>query len=167
MTADFDPLRTLEILSRHGVRFVVVGGFAAMAQGSPLASFDLDICYARDAANLDRLADAIAEVDAYPRGWPPGLPFTRDRTLLENQRLLNLETTAGDLDLLAEPAGVNGYDELMRGAVKRHVEGREVWFASVPDLIRMKRAAGRAKDQLGLLHLTALQEEIDARAEDR
>jgi hypothetical protein len=51
-------------LDRHRVLFVVVGGLAADLHGSPLPIVDVDICRSREAANLDRLAAALAELDA-------------------------------------------------------------------------------------------------------
>jgi len=61
------PLQAEEIfacLDRHGVRYVLIGGLAAVLQGSPLATFDVDICPARGTDGLRRLAEALAELDA-------------------------------------------------------------------------------------------------------
>ena len=49
----------LELLSRHGVECVIVGGVAAALHGSSISTYDLDVCYARDTANLHRLAAAL------------------------------------------------------------------------------------------------------------
>jgi len=54
----------LETLARHGVEFVVVGGVAAVLNGAPISTFDLDIVHARAPANLDRLLAALTELDA-------------------------------------------------------------------------------------------------------
>ena len=58
----FDPLPMLEVLGRHRVDFVVVGGVAGGAHGSSYPTYDLDIAYARDAGNLERLAAALREL---------------------------------------------------------------------------------------------------------
>ena len=52
----------LELLSRHGVECVIVGGVAAALHGSSIPTYDLDVCYARDTANLHRLAEALTAV---------------------------------------------------------------------------------------------------------
>jgi hypothetical protein len=79
---EFDPGLALDTLSRNEVRFVVIGGIAANLWGSPSATYDLDICYARDPDNLTRLARALIELKARLRGAPEGLPFRLDaRTL--------------------------------------------------------------------------------------
>jgi len=77
---DFEGL--LGTLVRHDVAFIVVGGAAAIAHGSVRLTSDLDIVYQRSAANLDRLAAALAPFHPYLRGAPPGLPFRWDRGTL-------------------------------------------------------------------------------------
>ena len=57
-------LDILEVLGRHRVEFVIVGGVAAVLEGAPVATFDLDVVYARDADNIVRLATALRELDA-------------------------------------------------------------------------------------------------------
>ena len=51
-----------EQLQRHGVEFVVIGGQAAVLYGSPLPTYDIDLCYRRSPENLQRLAEALAEI---------------------------------------------------------------------------------------------------------
>src|SRR5437867_5021770 len=60
----FDPLRTLEVLLRHGVRFVLIGGYAGQIRGSPIITGDLDICYARDDDNSDRSEEHTSELQS-------------------------------------------------------------------------------------------------------
>jgi hypothetical protein len=62
------------VLVRHRVDFVLVGGLAGIAHNSSYATQDIDIVYARDGENLERLAAALAEVGATLRGAPPGPP---------------------------------------------------------------------------------------------
>lgn len=158
--APFDPLSLLETLSRHEVRFVVVGGIAGRLLGSPTVTRDLDICYARDAANLRALAAVLAEIHAQLRGVDPGLPFQPDVRALRAGDAFTLKTDAGDLDLLGTPAGTDGYADLARAAIPTDLGGVQVLVADVDDLIRMKRAAGRPKDLIEVEVLGALRDEI-------
>jgi hypothetical protein len=73
---DFEGL--IHRLSEARVQFVVIGGFAGTLHGSPRVTVDLDLVYARDADNLQRLARALAPLSPYLRGAPPGLPFRLD-----------------------------------------------------------------------------------------
>ncbi len=157
----FDPRQLLEVLDRHGVKFVVIGGIAARLLGSPTLTRDLDICYARDAANVLALADALGELHAQLRGVEPGLPFRGDARTLKAGDSFTLQTDAGDLDLLGTPAGTDGYRDLARSAERTELGGIAPLVASVDDLIRMKRAAGRPKDLIEVEVLGALRDEID------
>ena len=159
--AAFDPLHLLETLNRHRVRHVVVGGIAARLLGSPTVTRDLDICYARDSENLVAVAAALSELHAHLRGAEPGLPFRPDVRTLRAGDSFTLETDAGDLDLLGSPAGTDGYADLARGAQPTDLGGMKVLVASVDDLIRMKRAAGRPKDLIEVEVLGALRDELE------
>ena len=71
-------------LERHRVLYVVIGGLAAVLHGSPLATFDADICPKADAGNRERLA-ALRELDARIRtpDVPGGLRFSCNAAFLE------------------------------------------------------------------------------------
>ncbi len=77
---EFDPESILAALEREGVRYVVIGGLAAVLQGSPVFTEDVDICPDRDRENLARLARALRNVAARIRteDAPDGLPFACD-----------------------------------------------------------------------------------------
>jgi hypothetical protein len=163
-SAEFDPLAALGTLSRHGVRFVLIGGFSAQLHGSPMLTYDIDICYARDRENLERLAAALVELGARLRGVEEEVPFRLDARTLERGDRFTFVTRAGDLDIMATPSGVGGFDDLDRNAIEMDLGTSTVRIAAIDDLIRMKRAAGRPKDLLALEELGALRDEIDARA---
>lgn len=157
----FDPLRSLQAIDGHGVRFVVIGAFAGRLLGSPTVTRDLDICYARDRVNLEALAAALQELHARPRGVDEDLPFRLDARSLAAGDAFTFTTDAGDIDLIATPAGTLGYDELARTAEQTDLGGLRVRVASIDSLIRMKRAAGRPKDLIEVEVLAALRDELD------
>lgn len=161
-TRRFDPVHILRRLRAHGVKFVLIGGLAAKAHGSPTMTVDIDVCYARDRDNLERLAALLGELGTVLRGAPPDLPFHPDRKTLERGDVLTFTTDFGDLDILGTPAGVSGFGELDANADEAELDdGFVVRVASLDDLIRMKRAAGRPKDRVELEILGALRDEID------
>ena len=161
----FRPDAILRSLIAHGVQFIVVGGLAAQAHGSPSLTGDLDICYARDGDNLGRLAETLEELAAVRRGLPAGTPRMPplDARTLRAGGLFTLTTSAGDFDLLANPDPELDFERLRATALTTTVAGQAVLVASLDDLISMKRAAGRPKDRIELEVLGALREELDRR----
>lgn len=159
----FDPIRALETLVRHRVRFVVIGGFAGRLWGSTTVTNDLDICYAKDHKNLRALAAALTELEATLRGAPAELPFRPDAETLARGDHFTFQTSAGNLDCLGTPAGTRGFSDLIAGATPMKLDSVEVPVASVDDLIRLKRAAARPKDLVEVEILGALKEEMERR----
>jgi hypothetical protein len=150
--------KALQALSDAGVEFVVIGGVSAIIHGSSYVTFDLDICYCRKPSNLHSLAAALRPFHPRLRGLPPDLPFVWDERTLCNGTIFTLDTDLGEIDLLAEVAGVGGYDEAVTGSITVTAYGRQVRTLDLPSLIRAKRAAGRVKDLQVLPELEALAE---------
>ena len=159
---DFQPESVIRLLGRRRVRYVLIGGLAAVTHGAPLITQDIDACYARDEPNLRRLAAALVEVHAELRGADPGLPLRLEAKTLRAGDTFTFTTDVGWLDFLGTPPGTTGYEDLARTADAFDLFGYRVLVASVDDLIRMKRAAGRPKDLLALEELGALREELSA-----
>ncbi len=165
MAEPLDPERLFTVLRRHGVEYVLIGGLAANIHGSPLVTNDADICPLRTRANLERLALALHDLDARIRttGEPDGLSFARDAAILEQMKMVNLQTTAGEFDISFEPAAFPGYEELRDGATVVELFGIPVRVASLHDIIASKEAANRPKDQAALPVLYALEDELAAK----
>jgi hypothetical protein len=144
----FDPVPLIDALAHGEVDFVVIGGVAGGSYGSAFGTYDLDVAYARDRANLERLASVLGDLGATLPGAPIGVPFILDAKTLENGANFTFDTRHGSLDVLAEPAGAPPYASLKAGATRIVVRGHEVHVASLDHLIAMKEAAGRTKDKL-------------------
>lgn len=163
----WDPLSVFRSLDRHGVRFVVIGGLGGRLHGSPTVTRDTDICYERSPENLERLAEALRELDVELRGVGEAVPFLLDAKTLAAGDHFTFTSSAGDLDVLGTPAGVGGFDDLAERAEVFDLDGLEVLVASIDDLMRMKRAAGRPKDLIELEVLGAVRDEIESESRDR
>jgi hypothetical protein len=157
----FDPLMALRTLLDHDVRFVLIGGFAGALRGSPVITGDVDICYAREDANLERLAEALRALGAHLRGAPPDVPFQLDARALRAGDHFTFSTSAGALDILGTPSGTVGFADLNSNSTDEEIDGLRVRVASIEDLIRMKRAAGRPKDLIAVEWLSAVRDEIE------
>jgi hypothetical protein len=145
---EFRPTALLGMLAQAEVDFVVIGGVAIVVQANPRFTRDLDICYATDRTNLERLGALLVSLDARLRGVDGDLPFVPDAPTLRRTRMLTLTTRQGNLDLLVDPPGSPGYAALRRRADIVELGAASVRVASVEDLLAMKRAAGRPQDEL-------------------
>lgn len=160
MSGDFDPIAALRALTDGGVEFVLIGGVAARVHGSPSLTRDVDICHARTEANLERLSSALRSLHARLRGADEDVPSLLDARTLGAGANFTFATDAGDIDVLAVPAGVDGYEELARTAVPIDLDGLVVQVCALDDLITMKRAAARPKDLIEVEVLAALRDEL-------
>jgi hypothetical protein len=154
----------LEPLVARGVDFVVVGGMAGISHGSNYPSFDLDVAYARDRANIVRLVAALEEIGVRLRGGPADLPFILDARTIENGANFTFITPHGDFDILGDVAGVKSYGQLRESSVQKDISGMSVRVASINDLISMKRAANRTKDKLMFLEYVEIADEQQQRS---
>jgi hypothetical protein len=154
-----DAGKLVELLSDARVEFVVVGGQAMRAHGSAHITEDLDLCYHRTTATI---AAALAPLNPYLRGVPPGLPSKFDPPSIQAGLNFTLTTTLGDLDLLGELPGLGFYPDVARQAEELTVFGHTILILSLDGLIAAKKAAGRTKDVQHLLELEELKKLRDA-----
>jgi HEAT repeat protein len=147
-----DPIAILEVLERHQVRYVVIGGLAAVIHGSPLPTYDIDITPERTKANLRALLAALAELDALALAEDDDERAAAD--LLEACDDLSFFTPSGYLDVVFSPAGSRGYGGLASRAQRLDVaDGVAPQVADLRAVIHSKHVLGRTRDQA---HMTAL-----------
>lgn len=151
--------RLLTVLASHEVQFIIVGGVAATIHGSARLTSDLDIVYARDHENLQRLVAALQPLQPYLRGAPAGLPFQFDEHTLRAGLNFTLTTDAGAIDLLGEIAGAGGFGALRAHTVDVTLFGTVHQCIDIDTLIAAKRAAGRPKDLEVIAELEAIRDE--------
>jgi hypothetical protein len=160
--AEFNPVPVLERFATASVDFVVIGGVAAGVYASSYTTVDLDLAYARDRDNLERIAEVLRSMAAVLRGAPPDVPFQLDALSLEAGGNFTFTTSYGSVDLLAYPAGAPPYEELRKRATVIDVRGHDIRVASLDHLIAMKEAAGRPRDKLLATELRAISDELRA-----
>jgi len=147
----------VEELVRREIRFVLVGGLAAIAHGSAYNTDDLDVCYDTAEDNVHRLLDLLREWGAYPRGWDPGLPWHLDLRTFRTTPVLTLRTREGDIDLLDRVDGVGDYASCLVASRLVTLGSQQVQVINLDMLIKAKKAAGRRKDREKIIELEALE----------
>ncbi len=155
-----DFARLLGALHKTGVEYIIIGGVAATVHGSSRLTQDVDVCYARTDANLDRVVRALRPLKPYLRGAPRGLPFEWSAATLRAGLNFTLTTTAGDIDLLGEVTGGGTYDDLIAHTMEVTLFTHRTRCLNLEWLIVTKRAAGRPRDLEAIAELEALREEI-------
>jgi hypothetical protein len=147
----FDPYELLGALQGRNVSFVVIGAFARVVRGTRELTDGLDITPSMREENLVRLAQALEELGSRRSNRGP-----LDLRSLE-EPVVELETPAGELKLVPEPAGTRGYDDLRRRADREPLgRGLRPQVASTDDLARMLGALNRDQDVERLLRLRRL-----------
>jgi hypothetical protein len=153
----FDPYGVLQTLDRHRVKYVVIGGFARVLQGTEELTRGIDIVPSLRGDNLRRLDEALRDINAKPQGAKELAPI--DDTLWEP--MLELTTDYGELKIVPTPMGTRGYDDLRRAAQREPLgRGLRPEVASIGDLARMATALGNDRDLTRvwqLRRLTALE----------
>jgi predicted nucleotidyltransferase len=153
------PRDIFEVLIRHGVDFVAIGGVAVIGHGSTRTTQDVDFVASTDPDNLARLEAALAELDAQLWGVDAHLlGIDLDARTLAEGGNFTLVTRAGGLDFFNEVPGGAPYAQLRARAVPADLgDGLQIHIAGIDDLIAMKRAAGRPQDVRDIATLTHIE----------
>jgi hypothetical protein len=153
----FDPLAILAALERHRVAYVLIGALARVIHGTDELTTGVDIAPQRKPENTERLAAALAELEARPA---TGRSKRLDLAPVEAGEIAAFRSPSGLVRVVPEPAGTRrGYDDLRRKATREPLgQGVRASVASVGDLARMAAALGRAADEIAVAQLRRLQE---------
>jgi hypothetical protein len=143
MSTPTKSFEAIELLTRHGVEFMVVGMTAGVLQGAPAVTFDLDILYSRGPQNVERLLLALEQIDAVFRTDDRRLRPLTSHMLTAGHKLLS--TTLGVIDVLGSVAD-SSYEELLADSIELEAEGMKFRVLGLARLIEVKRLAGRPKD---------------------
>jgi len=145
-----DPIRILAGMRAHDVRYILVGGLAAAAHGSPIETDEVEVVISGDQDNLEHLAFVLEDLEAKPR-------------TIDDDHHMSFQTAAGALDCAEVPMGVVGFADLYARATDLDVgQGVVVRVASLEDLAELKRASG---DLSAAAHLASFHEEVAQPAE--
>ena len=141
-----DTESLLKSLNTHKVRYVVIGATAFPVHGYARATLDIDIFIEPTKANVRKTLTALAEF-----GYDVADVSVEDmltKKILIRQYIL-------ETDVHPFVAGVT-FEQVWRNRVRDKFGQTPVYFASLDDLIKMKKAAGRPKDLQDLKVLSKL-----------
>lgn len=151
-----------EILTRladEGVEVIVVGMAAAVLQGVPVTTWDLDVVHRRTSDNVERLLRVLRDLEAVARHDPRRLQ--PDSTHLIGPGHVLMETKFGDFDCLGAIDGGRSYEDLLGPSVLLEFEGRPLRILSLRELLAIKTRAGRPKDLAAIPYLQSTIDEIE------
>jgi hypothetical protein len=150
--ARFDPYAALKALDGAGVTYLVIGAFARVIQGAEEVTRGVDIVPSTRPDNLRRLGEALGALEAERED---GRALRLDEG--ERDRVIPLRTSAGEMKVVFEPEGTQGYEDLRRAATREPLgQGVRPSVASLGDLARMLGARGREVDLENLRMLRRL-----------
>ena len=162
MAVSSDAAALLVRLVDAGVDFVLVGGVAAVVQGVPLTTLDIDLVHARDRANVERLATLLPRLGARARGRPAEPPLLPSPEALAGPGHQLLVSDYGAVDLLGAIEDGLAYPDLLPDCVALNLRGRTVRVLGLGRLAELKRRSTRPKDRLA----AALIEDVLAAASE-
>ena len=146
----------------------MIGGAALGFQGSGYRTEDIDIVYARDENNIERLVTVLGKIRPRlrVRGRATRSTVYHGRTDDLGWRQIKLQTDLGDLDIMATIAGLGDYENVMRYADRLELidSAGPTFVLSLDGLIIAERAANRPKNLVVLPEIESLRE---LRAMDR
>jgi len=145
--ADLSTL--LEGLSEAGIEFIVVGGLAAVAQGAPVTTFDLDIVHHQNNENIKKLLNFLKSIDAHQRR-PDDKIIEPTKEDFKGKGHILLKTRYGPLDVLAFIEKGRGFKELLPNTVEIEFQGYKVYFLSLDTILDLKRDSKDPKDRYRL-----------------
>lgn len=148
------------VLGLHAgkVDFVIVGGFAAIAQGSSLVTRDVDVVCSMEPTTLLRLFDVFQELHPVHRMTPERLPFTREQAERGGLKNLYLSTDWGQLDCLGDVKGIGDYFQCLARSEVIDMDGAMIRVLSLDAIIEAKRAMNRPRDYHAVVELEAIRE---------
>ena len=135
--SESDFAEFIRILSRHRVRFLVVGGYAMAHHGLVRATNDVDVLIATDEANTTRVRAAAREFV----GVEPS-----DAALRPPRGMFRIGPPTAHVDVTTKIDGIADFDRVYARRSKGEFFGVRVGYLSVEDMLRTKRAAARPKD---------------------
>jgi len=136
----------IELLNKHKVRYLVIGGYAVAFHGHPRYTKDLDVWIWMDKTNSENLIAALKEF-----GF--GTLKLKAEDFLQKDIIIQLGYPPNRIDLMTSPKGVE-FENCYASRETIEIEGLKIDFIDIANLKKNKRATGRLQDLADLENLT-------------
>ncbi len=133
-------------LLEAGVDFILVGGLAAVIQGAPVTTMDVDVVHSQSPENIARLLSFLKSVDAVHRRLDDKMIEPKKRDLAGKGHVL-LATLIGPLDVLAVIEGGRSYEDLLEHTVEIDFRGHSLRVLDLKTVIELKKSSTDPKDK--------------------
>jgi hypothetical protein len=127
-----------ELFLSHGVKFMIIGGYAVTAHGHPRYTGDIDFFVERSQENAERIVTALQEF------FGP-LPEIKVENFLDETRMSQFGLPPYRIDILTSISGVK-FEEAYPRRILASLAGGKVPFMGLEDLKQNKNSTGRHKD---------------------
>src|SRR5215471_17098303 len=158
MDATATVARIGRAIERNGLEAVLIGNAGAAIHGAPVTTDDIDFLYRRTPANLRKIRRIAEDLEAVVFA-----PFCATSGIL---RMMNDDETL-QVDFMDQVSGIRSFEGIRKRARQVTIEGAKLMVADLSDIIKMKRAAGRAKDRAVLEILEKTLEATQTNQEDK
>jgi predicted nucleotidyltransferase len=148
MPLNSDIPSLIELLAETGIKFVIVGGMAAVVQGVPVTTFDLDIVHDRGEANTKKLLSLLKTIHARYRGQSPEKRVELSEAAFLGRGHQLLFTDLGALDVLGAIEDGLEYGDLLAHSIEVKLRGKTVKILSLEKLADLKSRSANEKDRL-------------------
>ena len=150
-------LKLIERLTKGGVRFVLIGGFAGVVHGCTYVTQDIDICCDFSADNLLALQKALKGLHPVLRMTPQRLKLKLTTESCAKLKNLYLDTDIGQLDCLSFIKGLGNYEDVETLSEIRDIgDGLRIHVLTIDSLIKARKAMNRPRDKEAVLQLEAI-----------
>ena len=145
-STDVNLSSILEGLIKADVRFILVGGLAAVVQGAPVTTMDVDILHDRSPENIGKLFAFLKSIAAIYRRPDDKVIEPKEEDLAGMGHAL-FTTRLGPLDVLAVIEEGQTYEDLLDHTVEIEFRGHTIRVLDLKMLIELKRTSKDPKDK--------------------
>ena len=145
-----DTERLIQLLKENNVIFVIIGATALPVYGYARATLDIDLFIKPNLNNIKRTMKALREFGYDLMDLTP-------EDFLKNKILIRQYIVEADFHPFVK--GIS-FEEIWKNKIKAKFGKTEVYFPALDDMIKMKKAAGRAIDKEDLKYLKKIKHKM-------